>query len=106
MKARLIILIALSLSLSLNIHAQDKNKMLNVLMGKGKSDTSKLPDTYQFQWEFKTIMKMSNNEEMNMDYLINPNNDYFRMQLSSEEYKQMEFMCMVMDPNWIFLQRL
>ncbi len=99
MKTKLTILIVLSLFLSTNINAQDAKKMMEAMMGKGKKNASKLPDIYTFQWEFKTIMKTSKNEEMNMDYLINPDSDYFGMQISSEEYKQMDFMCIVMDPK-------
>lgn len=98
MKTQLIILIVLSLCINISINAQIKQKLIESMMGKGKSDNSKLPETYQFQWEYKTVIKSSGNEEMNMDYLINPDSVYFGMQISSEEYKQMDFMCIVTDP--------
>jgi hypothetical protein len=97
MKTKLIILTILCLCINVQLEAQDKQKMMEALMGKKKA--SKLPDVYTFQWEFKTIIKMSNDQEMNMDYLINPDSKYFGMQISSEEYKQMDNMCMVMDPE-------
>jgi len=83
-----------------NITSQTKqgNRTLNPMASRNMQ-TSKLPDAYKFQWVYKTIMKTSNNDEMNMDYLINPDSDYFGMQISSKEYKQMDFMCMVMDPK-------
>ncbi len=99
MKTKFTILILLSLCFNLNTNAQGKKKLMESMMGKGKADNSKLPDTYQFQWEYKTIMKTSNNEEMNMDYLINPGTDYFGMQMSGKEYQQMDFMCIVVDPK-------
>jgi hypothetical protein len=98
MKMQLIILIVLCLCININTNAQIKQKMVESMMGKGKSDNSKLPETYQFQWEYKTVIKSSGNEEMNMDYLINPDSAYFGMQISSEEYQQMDFMCIVTDP--------
>ncbi|WP_370480267.1 DUF4412 domain-containing protein [Tamlana flava] len=70
---------------------------MNPLMGSGKNAAKNLPDTYAFDWEFKTIMRTSENEEMNMDYLIKPDASYFGMQMSSKEYQQMEFMCIVVD---------
>ena len=99
MKTKFTILVLLSLIISPNVNAQDTSKLLEGIMDKNKKNAPKLPDTYTFQWEYKTLMKMSNNEEMNMDYLINPDADYFGMQISSDEYKQMDFMCMVMDPK-------
>ncbi len=97
MKTRFTILIVLCLCLSVSTHAQKKQKLMESFLGKGKKDTSKLPDVYTFQWEYKTIMKTSKNEEMNMDYLINPDSDYFGMKMSGKEYRQMDFMCIVVD---------
>ena len=99
MKTKFTILILLSLCFNISTNGQGKQKLMESIMGKGKHDNSKLPDTYQFQWEFKTIIKTSNNKEMNMDYLINPDSDYFGMQMSGREYQQMDFMCIVVDPK-------
>jgi len=99
MKTHLAILIVLSLCVSICTKAQVKQKLLESMMGKGKTGNSKLPDTYEFQWEFKTVIKSSGNEEMNMNYLINPDSVYFGMQIASEEYQKMDFMCIVVDPK-------
>lgn len=87
-------------SLCFKNSASAQGRMLESLMGKGKPDKTKLPDSYQFQWVFKTVITSSGNDEMNMDYLINPDSvNYFGMQISNEEYKQMDFMCIVTDPD-------
>lgn len=98
MKTQVTVLIVLSLCIGISAEAQVKQKMLESMLGKKKSDNAKLPDTYQFQWEYKTLVKSSGDKEMNMNYLINPDSVYFGMQLASEEYKQMDFMCIVIDP--------
>ena len=55
MKTKTIILITLSILLSISINAQDPSKkIMESLMGKNKPDPSKLPDVYDFDWEFKT----------------------------------------------------
>ena len=99
MKTKFTILILVSLCFSINTNAQVKRKLMGSILGKEKPATKKLPDAYQFQWEFKTIMKTSKNEDMNMDYLINPDTSYFGMQMSGKEYKKMDFMCIVTDPE-------
>ena len=99
MKTHITILVILSLCISISAKTQVKQKMLESMLGKGKSGNTKLPDTYQFQWEFKTILKSPGNEEMNMNYLINPGSVYYGMQIANEEHKQMDFMCIVMDPT-------
>jgi Domain of unknown function (DUF4412) len=99
MKPKFAILILLSLCFNISTNAQAKQKMMESIMGKGKPGKSKLPDAYQFQWKFKTIIKTSNSQEMNMDYLINPDTTYFGMQMSGKEYQQMDFMCIVVDPK-------
>ena len=96
MKTKTLILVTLSLCLSMSIQAQDPTqKMMQALMS-NKADASKLQDTYLFQWEYKTIMK-SSNDEINMNYLINSDRDYIGMQMSSDEHKQMDFMCIIVD---------
>lgn len=99
MKTKLIILIALIFCLSTTIEAQDPaQKLMQGLMGKGKLDESKLPETYVFDWEFKTEIKTGENESMEMNYLINSKGkDYFGMEFSSLELKGNGTMLMVMD---------
>lgn len=97
MKAKLTILITLTICLFIPAQTQSQNKLLEGLIGKNKS--SKLPENYTFQWRFKTLMKAANNEEIDMTYLINPDSNYFGMQIASKEYEQMEFMCIVTDPK-------
>lgn len=82
---------------TIQIEAQDENKIMEAIMGSKKVDASKLPEAYQFEWEFKTVLKTANNKDLDMSYLINPDSDYFGMQMSSKEYQQMDFMCIVMD---------
>ncbi len=99
MKTKLTIIIALSFCLSTTIEAQDPTqKLMQGLMGKGKLDESKLPDTYVFDWEFKTEIKTPKNDPMKMGYLINSKSkDYFGMEMSSKELKGTGTMRMVMD---------
>jgi len=59
---------------------------------------TKLPESYDFDWEFKTEIKTSNDETMEMNYLINSSsNEYFGMEMSSEELKGKGTVCMVTD---------
>jgi len=99
MKTKTIILITLCLCISISVKAQDPSqKILQGIMGKGKLDETKLPDTYVFDWEFKTEMKTSKDEAMEMNYLINSNSkDYFGMEMSSKELKGKGTMLIVMD---------
>uniref|UniRef100_UPI0040470E84 DUF4412 domain-containing protein n=1 Tax=Mariniflexile sp. TaxID=1979402 RepID=UPI0040470E84 len=98
MKTKLIILATLCFCLNTHIEAQGKlKKITDGLMGSGKLDASKLPEIYQFDWEYKTEIKAEKNEPMEMNYLIGPNKDYFGMEMSSKESKQMGNVSMVMD---------
>jgi len=99
MKTKTIILITLCFCISISVKAQDPTqKIMQGLMGKGKLDETKLPDTYVFDWEFKTEIKIGKKESMQMDYLINSNSsDYFGMEMSSKELKGKGTMCIVMD---------
>ena len=99
MKTKIAIFFLLGIFVYMNINAQVKPKLLESIMGKKKPDPSKLPEMYEFQWEFKTVLKSADNEEMNMDYLIHSDSVYFGMQLGSKEYKDMDFMCIVTDPR-------
>ncbi|MCF7561728.1 DUF4412 domain-containing protein [Sabulilitoribacter multivorans] len=99
MNTKNITLIVLSLCFSMSVMAQDPTKkIMQGLMGKNKLDTKKLPDVYEFDWEFKTEIKTGKDETMQMNYLINSDSkDYFGLQMSSEELKGKGTMQMVMD---------
>ena len=100
MKTKTIILITLSILLSISINAQDPSKkIMESLMGKNKPDPSKLPDVYDFDWEFKTeITTGKKDETMQMNYLINSDSkDYFGMEINSKELKGKGTMRMIMD---------
>ena len=43
---------------------------MNPMLSK-KMDTSKLPDSYEFDWEFKTEMSTSKGDKIQMNYLLN-----------------------------------
>ena len=99
MKRLFALLIIASLLINKTTIAQGKQKLLGSIMGKEKSANTKLPETYHFQWEFKTVVRSSESEEMNMNYLISPDSIYFGTQISGKEYQQMDFMCIVTDPG-------
>jgi len=70
---------------------------MNPMLSK-KMDTSKLPDSYEFDWEFKTEMSTSKGDKIQMNYLLNSNNtDYAGMEMSTEESSQQGTVKMVMD---------
>lgn len=57
-----------------------------------------MPEAYAFDWEYKTELKSSKNEAMDMNYLIASNSkDYFGMEMSNKELKGKGKMIMVMD---------
>lgn len=63
-------------------------------------DTSVLPASYMFDWEFKTEMSSSEGDHVQMNYLLNSdNNDYAGMEMSTEESRQQGTVRMVMDAN-------
>ena len=97
MKTKLYILVTLCLCMSIATVAQNKNKMMETMMGSGKSDTSILPDSYEFSWEFKTEIKSAKNETIEMNYLIGEDKDYIGMEMSGKDFKQMGEMRIVMD---------
>jgi len=99
MKIKAILLITLCFCIIMPTKAQNPTeKMLQGLMGKGKLDDSKLPDTYIFNWEFKTEMKIGDEDPMKVDYFINSeSNDYFGMEISAEALKDKGTTRIVMD---------
>ncbi len=97
MKTKFYILAILCFFISTSIEAQNKNKMMETMMGSSKLDTSTLPDAYEFSWEYKTEIKTAKNESMEMNYLIGEDKDYIGMEMSGKEFKQMGKMRIVMD---------
>lgn len=94
MKTKTIILIALCFCIGISIKAQDPSqKILQGIMGNNKNAAKNLPDSYAFDWEFKTNMeiegkKKSDNGVYVMNYLVNTNNDYYAIEYENEEIKQ------------------
>jgi GLPGLI family protein len=95
MKTKIATLITLFLFISNSLYAQDPTqKVLQGLLGsKNNSSTEKLPDTYAFDWLFKTKMeitgkKKSKNTETNMNFFLNTNKDYYGMDVENEDMKK------------------
>ena len=75
------------------------NSSMNPMASK-KMDKSKLPDSYVFDWEFKTEMISAKGEKVQMNYLLNSNSkDYAGMEMSTEQSRQQGTIMMVMDSN-------
>jgi len=67
-------------------------------MASKRIDSSKLPVSYIFDWEFKTVMTSSNGDKVQMNYLLNSNNkDYAGMEMATEQSRQQGTVQMVMD---------
>jgi len=63
-----------------------------------RNDTSKIPEKYEFDWEFKTEMTSAKGEKIQMNYFLNSSNkDYAGLEMSTEDSKQKGNMMMVMD---------
>lgn len=94
MKTKIILSMMLSLFMSVTIEAQDPTQeILRGIMGGKNKKAENLPDTYAFDWEFKTNMelvgkKKSDNGVYKMNYFINTNNDYYAIEYENEEIKQ------------------
>ena len=77
--------------------SQANSGMMNPMLSK-RTDTSKIPETYEFDWEFKTQMISSKGDSIQMNYFLNSNTkDYAGMEMSNKEMKQHGNMMMVMD---------
>lgn len=64
----------------------------------GSSKSEKIPESYSFDWVFKTKMISSKKDSIPMDFLINSNSkDYAGMEILIEENKQKGTVVMVMD---------
>lgn len=82
------------------IDSNQKNQNANTPIRSVNNVKKDLPDAYAFDWEYKTELKTSKDEEMQMNYLIHSNSkEYFGMEMSSEELKGKGTMCMVTDTN-------
>ena len=69
----------------------------NAINETGNLKGSMLPNSYAFDWEYKTEIVIGKKEKINIDYLINSNTkDYFGMSLKTEETQQYD-MLMLMD---------
>lgn len=80
-------------------NGEQRNPVSNTPFSSGKNVAKELPDTYAFDWEYKTELKSEKNEAMDMNYLIgSANKDYFGMEMSNTDIKkQGGNMLMVMD---------
>lgn len=89
MKIKLFMLTLLCFFLNTSIEAQNPTKkMLEGIMGKKKVTNNNLPDSYIFDWEFKTVIKSAKNKDMELNYLINSKSkDFFGMEMSAKELK-------------------
>ena len=103
MKTKIIIVMLLCFCISISVNAQDPTqKILKGIMGGKNKKAENLPDTYAFEWEFKTNMeitgkKKSKNVNYDMNFLLNTNKDYYAMQVDSEEMKKMGSPPMIFD---------
>lgn len=67
-------------------------------MSGGSADTSNLPSSYNFNWEYKTEIVTGKDQKVEMNYLINTETtDYFGMEMSNEQSKGQGDIHMVMD---------
>ncbi|RIA10582.1 uncharacterized protein DUF4412 [Flavobacteriaceae bacterium MAR_2010_72] len=82
-------------------NTSNKSKQVNPAMnpmGAKNMDTSNLPNSYTFDWEFKTEITSSEGEKIEMNYLLNSNSkDYAGMEMSTEESKQQGTVSIVLD---------
>ncbi|MEQ3796364.1 DUF4412 domain-containing protein [Flavobacteriaceae bacterium MJ-SS4] len=94
MKTKILSLIALCFLISISVDAQDPTqKVLQGLLGSKNNSAEKLPDTYVFNWLFKTNMeitgkKKSKNTETNMNFFLNTDKDYYGMDVENEDMKK------------------
>lgn len=80
------------------IDSNQKNQSTNASIGSVNNVKKELPESYAFDWEYKTELKSSKDEAMDMNYLIASNSkDYFGMEMSNKELKGKGKMIMVMD---------
>ncbi|MFL1013527.1 DUF4412 domain-containing protein [Flavisericum labens] len=65
----------------------------NPMMGLNKKKVEKLPDTYAFDWEFKTNMaltskKKKDNADYVMNFFLNNDKEYYAMDVENEDIKK------------------
>ncbi|HMC02437.1 MAG TPA: hypothetical protein VKN14_15465, partial [Flavobacteriaceae bacterium] len=94
MKTKITTFITLFLFISHSFYAQDPTqKVLQGLLGSKNNKAENLPDTYVFDWLFKTKMeitgkKKSKNTETVMNYFLNTHKDYYGMDVENEDMKK------------------
>ena len=75
------------------------NPAMNPMLSK-RMDASKIPDAYEFDWEFKTEMVSTKGEKTQMNYFLNSSKmDYAGMEMSINESNQQGTVKIVMDSN-------
>ena len=76
---------------------QQGGTVMNPIMSKN-ADNSALPDSYVFDWELKMEMSSSDDEKIQMNYLLKSGeSDYAGMEMSTEESRKQGKVQMVMD---------
>ena len=81
----------------INSNSSTKNTKSHGAFSSGNASAN-LPDQYEFNWEFKTVISSGKDDMGEINYLINSNTtDYFGMEMTSEELKGQGKMYMVMD---------
>ncbi len=95
-KTILIIVSCLILSAT---HAQSLGSKLGGLIGKSaKLKPEMLPESYEFNWLFKTIIKDGKGNESNMDFMFMDGDvEYYGMEMSNEQLKNQGQMFVVTD---------
>jgi len=94
MNTKTLLLIILCFFISTSMKAQDPTQeILKGIMGGKNKKAEALPETYAFNWEFKTNMeievkKKSDNGIYPMNYLVNTNNDYYAIEYENEDIKK------------------
>ncbi len=93
MKTKILITLVLCLAVCFGALGQDPSqKVLQSLMG-SKKTANKLPNTYAFDWVFKTKMKTtgkkkSQNSENIINFFLNENTEYYGMDAENKDIKK------------------
>ncbi|GLU43768.1 hypothetical protein [Allomuricauda sp. NBRC 101325] len=102
MKNKIIILFAVAcytITFTQSAHAQSLGSKLGALIGKSNDlDPTELPDSYDFNWLFKTIVKDSKGNTTQMDFLfMDDDAKYYGLEMSNEQLKDQGKMFVVTD---------
>lgn len=98
-KSKAFLIALLSLFICNNIIAQkpteaQKKAMQNAMMyGKNKVDATSIPSKYNFSWKYTLLMKTSSGKDMNIDYFLEPNSNYYGANMNQKGSE----MFMIMD---------